>query len=99
MDRKLAVIGSGATGCATAAYLTMNGWEVTLCDTEEQAGDFPAICSQSGICLEGAVKSDNPQMPCCITTDFERTLLETGGSLSAFPTAGRRRSPGAAALM
>lgn len=76
MDRKLAVIGSGATGCATAAYLTMNGWEVTLCDTEEQAGDFPAICSQSGICLEGAVKSDNPQMPCCITTDFERTLLE-----------------------
>ncbi|MBS6952710.1 MAG: NAD/NADP octopine/nopaline dehydrogenase family protein [Enterocloster asparagiformis] len=76
MDQKIAVIGSGATGCATAAYLGLNGWEVTLCDTEEQAEDFPAIRSQGGIYLEGALGAKYPYMPCCMTTDFEQALRE-----------------------
>ena len=40
MDRKVTVLGAGASGMATAAYLTMEGWDVTLWDTPEQAGDF-----------------------------------------------------------
>lgn len=75
MDRKIGVIGSGATGYATAAYLTMSGWEVTLCDTPDQTGDFGAIQKQGGIVLEGAVRSEGP-LPCRMTNDFEQTLRE-----------------------
>ena len=51
--KKIAVIGSGANGLATAAYLSQQGHSVTLCDTKEQLSELPRL-ELDGIRLCGA---------------------------------------------
>ena len=53
MNERIAIVGAGAAGMITAAYLTQNGAEVILCDLEEQCWeDFGAI-SELGIKIKG----------------------------------------------
>lgn len=73
MDRKVTVLGAGASGMATAAYLTMEGWDVTLWDTPEQAGDFEVIRRQGGILLRGGSGRTGCAMP-RLTNDLARAL-------------------------
>ena len=58
---------------ATAAYLTMEGWDVTLWDTPEQAGDFEVIRRQGGILLRGGSGRTGCAMP-RLTNDLARAL-------------------------
>lgn len=72
--KRMTVIGSGANGLATCAYLTMKGFDVTLCDTQEQLDSAAAFC-RKGIRLSGAVASDG----CAIrighvTSDFGKAV-------------------------
>lgn len=54
MGERIAVIGAGAVGTITAAYLTGNNFDVILCDREEQCReDFDAIV-RDGITVEGS---------------------------------------------
>ena len=53
MGKKITILGAGSAGMTTAAWLEMDGWEVTLWDTPDQAGDFEAIRRQGGIILRG----------------------------------------------
>lgn len=76
MDKKIAVLGCGATGCVTAAWLTKRGFEVTLCDLENHSSDFKEIREQGGILIEGNVDFSSPVMPHLLTNDFEKTLQE-----------------------
>lgn len=53
MRGNVAVVGAGAVGTVTAAYLTARGWDVILCDREEHCQeDFQAI-SENGITVKG----------------------------------------------
>lgn len=62
---------------ATAAYLTMTGCRVTLCDTPEQAADFEQIRSQGGIILTGGSGSNGCALPWKLTNDFEDALRDS----------------------
>lgn len=74
MAKKLTVVGAGASGMATAAYYTLSGWEVILCDFFEQAGDFEAIIKQNGILLRGMSGRNGCAMPAMLTHDFEEAM-------------------------
>lgn len=74
MKKRIAVIGCGSTGMATAAWLTSRNIAVTLCDTEKQAEDFDAIRQIGGICLEGALSGEKPFPPRELTNDFTRAV-------------------------
>lgn len=53
MREKVAVIGAGAAGTVTAAYLTGKGFHVILCDKEEHCReDFESI-AEKGIAVKG----------------------------------------------
>ena len=58
---------------ATAAYLTLSGWQVTLCDTSEQSGDFAVIAANNGILLRGKSKC-GCAMPVRLTVNFSEAL-------------------------
>lgn len=54
-DNSITVIGSGATAMAAAAYLTIKGNQVILCDREQEQR-FRDIEDAGGITLEGSWK-------------------------------------------
>lgn len=75
MDKRVTVLGAGSSGMATAAYLTLTGWQVTLWDTPEQSGDFEVIQRQGGILLRGGSGMTGCALP-RITTDLAQALGE-----------------------
>lgn len=68
MFRTISIFGGGSTGHAAAAYFTLKGFEVTLCDTEEFAPRFQAIRENGGILLRGKERGFAPVH--CVTHDF-----------------------------
>lgn len=53
MGEKIAIVGAGAAGTVTAAYLTEKGFHVILCDKEEHCReDFKSI-AENGITVKG----------------------------------------------
>lgn len=86
MDKRVTVLGAGSSGMATAAYLTLTGWEVTLWDTPEQAGDFEAIRRQGGILLRGGSGITGCAMPRLTThlaealADVRRVIVSTSAA-------------------
>lgn len=60
----------------TAAYLGMEGWEVTLWDTPEQSEDFEVIRRQGGIILRGGSGHTGCQMPDRLTNDLKEALAD-----------------------
>lgn len=77
MNKKVTVIGAGSSGMSTAAWLQRQGYEITLCDTEEQALDFEVIRRQGGIILRGNTGGNGCIMPTVMTNDFEEALADT----------------------
>lgn len=71
----ITVIGFGANGMATAAYLTLKGYRVTLCDTVEQAAAEEDIHKKNGIVLRGALnEAENPIQLFCMTNSFSEAM-------------------------
>ena len=69
--KRITVIGGGSNGIATAAYFSMQGHAVTLCDTAEQMTERAAIEAQGGIVMKGAFgEAESPIGIACITDDF-----------------------------
>lgn len=68
MFRKISIFGGGSTGHAAAAYFTLKGFEVTLCDTEAFSTRFRAIEENGGILLRGKERGFAPIH--CVTHDF-----------------------------
>lgn len=62
---------------STAAYLSLSGCRVTLCDTPEQAADFDTIRTQNGIILRGGSGKTGCILPYKLTNDFAQALLES----------------------
>lgn len=56
MEKRITVIGCGATGLATAAWYTSRGFSVILADTKEQFTDLAVLKAQNGIRLCGALE-------------------------------------------
>ena len=69
-DNSITVIGSGATALAAAAYLTIKGKQVILCD-REQGQRFRDIEDAGGITLEGVMETGSPVLPFRMTDDFQ----------------------------
>lgn len=69
-DNSITVIGSGATALAAAAYLTIKGKQVILCD-REQGQRFRDIEDGGGITLEGVMETGSPVLPFRMTDDFQ----------------------------
>ncbi len=69
-NRIITVIGCGATGLATAAWYTLQGFQVVLCDTEEQFTDISLLEKQGGILVEGAFGGEKPIKVYRMTTDI-----------------------------
>lgn len=61
---------------ATAAYLTLAGFRVTLCNTPEQAADMATIQQQGGIFLTDGAGQKRCAMPWQLTTDFAQALQD-----------------------
>lgn len=62
---------------ATAAYFTIGGCDVTLCDIPQQAEDFDRIRKQHGILLRGGSGRTGCAMPKNLTHDFAQALRES----------------------
>lgn len=62
---------------STAAYLTLSGCRVTLCDTPEQAVDFDVIRKQNGILLRGGSGKTGCALPYKLTYDFAEALQDS----------------------
>lgn len=77
MCKRITVLGAGSSGQATAAYLTMGGHEVTLCDAPQQFADLQEIRAAGGIRLHGGVKSDGPVMPHRLSHDIVQAVASS----------------------
>lgn len=89
MIRKITVIGGGSTGHAAAALLTKKGFEVTLCDKEEFAGELHAVELNGGILLRGCA-GRGIYTPACVTQNFEKAVKNAELLFICVP-AGRHR--------
>ncbi len=77
MNKKVTILGAGSSGMSTAAWLQSQGWETTLCDTEEQSADFEVIRKQNGIILRGNTGCNGCIMPSKLTNDLKEALEDT----------------------
>lgn len=69
MGERIAVIGAGAAGMVTAAWLTGTGYDVVLCDREEQCREDFDVIARSGIEAEGP-GPDGRYYPAKLTYDI-----------------------------
>lgn len=53
MKEQIAIVGAGAAGAVTAAWLIGNGYDVILCDRKEQCEEDFAAIARKGIAAEG----------------------------------------------
>lgn len=74
MIERITIIGGGSTGHAAAAWFSLKGLQVTLCDDERFAGRFAQIEEQGGILLRGKERGVTPVH--CVTTSLEQAVLE-----------------------
>ena len=89
-DNSITVIGSGATALAAAAYLTIKGKQVILCD-REQGQRFRDIEDGGGITLEGVMETGSPVLPFRMTDDFQDAVGNARRILVAFQRTGTGR--------
>ena len=89
-NKKMTILGAGSSGMATAAYFTLNGCSVTLCDTVEQAIDFEIIRKQNGIILRGGSGKTGCVLPEKMTNDFAEAL-EGADRIVICTSAGRHK--------
>lgn len=76
MMKNIAVIGAGANGLATAAWLTLQGHQVTLCDTADQLKETAAV-QEGGIRVDGAFGApENPIVPSLITDEIGKAVQQ-----------------------
>jgi len=75
---------------ATAAYLALKGWEVSLWDTPEQSADFEVIRQQGGILLWGGSGLTGCAMP-RLTNDLAQALEGTRRVIVCTSAARHRR--------
>ena len=73
MIRNITVIGGGGTGYAATAYLTMKGFEVTICDNERFTREIEDIHEQGGLLLRGRAGVGFFR-PVEATTDYAKAL-------------------------
>ena len=76
-NRDVVILGAGSSGMSTAAYLTLAGCWVTLCDTPEQALDFEQIQQQNGILLRGGSGKTGCALPYKLTHDFGEAMHDS----------------------
>lgn len=74
MFQKIAIIGAGSTGHAAAAFFTLKGFTVTLCDDERFQPRFDDIAATGGILLRG--KERGFAKLHCATTDHEAAVRD-----------------------
>ena len=73
--KRITVIGGGSNGLATAAYFSLQGHTVTLCDTAEQMTERAAIEARGGLMMKGAFgEKESPVAIACITDDFAAAM-------------------------
>ena len=73
MSKHITILGGGNTAFATAANLTLKGFEITLYELPEFGHMFDPICDDSIIHLVG-VEETGPAKIHCLTTDIEVAL-------------------------
>ena len=88
-EHSVTVIGSGATALAAAAYLTMKGVQVILCDQPSEHR-FEDIKNMGGITLEGVMDTGEPVLPYMVTYDF-KTAIEHATRILICVSAERHR--------
>ena len=75
--KRITVIGGGSNGMATAAYFSLKGHAVTLCDTAEQMTERAAIEAQGGVVMKGAFGAEeSPVAIARITDDFAAAVAD-----------------------
>ena len=89
-DRSVTVLGGGNTGFATAANLTLRGFEVTLYELPEFKESITAVADSSTINLLGAAEQGAAQIH-RITTDVRQALDSSNLVLLIVPAYGHRR--------
>jgi len=72
--KTLTILGAGGTGHAMAAYFSLCGLDVCLCDSAEYGDRFAAIEKQGGIELRGNSGKSGLVMPALVTTDFQKAM-------------------------
>lgn len=73
--KRITVIGGGSNGLATAAYFSLKGHAVTLCDTAEQMTERSAIETHGGVMMKGAFgEAESPVAIACLTDDFAAAI-------------------------
>lgn len=74
MTKKITVVGAGATGCCTAADLTLSGHHVTLCDIAGRSDDrIEMVRARGGVNLSGKGQTGFAAIA-GITTDFAQAI-------------------------
>lgn len=72
MMERITIVGGGSTGHAAAAWFSLNGFQVTLCDNEQFTERFTQIGEQGGILLRGKERGVTPVH--CATTNLEQAV-------------------------
>ena len=72
--KQVAILGCGPTGMAVAAQLTIDGAQVSLCDTQDFSQRMEEIRSAGGITLEDDRGQVRTAMPHVLTNDFAQAL-------------------------
>lgn len=85
MKTDVTIIGCGSTGKATAAWLTLRGHSVALCDTERFLPDMDDMRTHGGILLRGGSGETGKAMPALVTTDFASALAASNRVLICVP--------------
>lgn len=73
MDKKISIIGAGAAGMVTAAWLLQKGYEVTLCDTGAQSAEDFAQVRAHGLTIDGPGFSPSDAQP-VMTHDIREAM-------------------------
>lgn len=85
MKTDVVIIGCGTTGKTTAAWLTLRGVSVTLCDTERFSPDMDSIRRAGGVLLRGRSGFTGKASPAWMTTDFQQALAASNRILVCVP--------------
>ncbi|WP_418765591.1 NAD/NADP octopine/nopaline dehydrogenase family protein [Mailhella sp.] len=85
MKTDVVIIGCGSTGKTTAAWFTLRGVSVTLCDTERFSPDMDDIRHRGGILLRGRAGVTGKALPARMTTDFQEALAASNRILVCVP--------------
>lgn len=85
MKTDIAIIGCGSTGEAIAAWFSLQGKRVALCDTEHFLPRMEIMRGRGGILLRGNAGLTGRAMPALLTTDFAEALASSPRVLVCVP--------------